>query len=71
MEDLSLPRTCSGGLCDGEDPLPQDQSQEGAVVGPKGPYGKEIKTKVNYKRVMPFARISKEDFLLDKIIDDL
>lgn len=42
-----------------------------ARVGPKGPNGKEIKPKINYNNVMPFARISEHDCWLDKLIDGL
>lgn len=40
-----------------------------AGVGPEGPDGKEVKPDANFKRVMPYARMSEKDCCLKKIID--
>lgn len=39
------------------------------VVDPKGPDGKEVMPDGNFEWVMEFARMSKRDCRLDKIID--
>ena len=42
-----------------------------AKVGPKGLDGKEIKANGNYENVMPAARLTEQDCLLDTLIDGL
>lgn len=39
-----------------------------ADVGPKGANGKEIKPNANFKRVLPYARLTEQDCRLKKII---
>ena len=42
-----------------------------AKVSPKGTDGKEIKANKNYVNIMPAARLTEHDFLLDTLIDGL
>jgi hypothetical protein len=47
------------------------KTEELAKVGPKGLDRKEIKANGYYENVMPAARLTKQDCLLDTLVDGL
>lgn len=69
MEGVSSPRRCKLGVGMFQTYYSALDIRPIVVVGPKGPDMKEIMPDGNFQRVMPFARMSKQDCRLDKIIE--